>query len=241
MDANHRPWKGSARSTRGNVTDCLAPSHQHHVGAAPDSSASVWIAIRALRQSTGDLSVNADCGIGDTLIHIMVQRGRKSIGTILERYRGRHHLQTTVTRSTPCYRLLFLSEGVVLILLGVLAVVIPLIAGSAAISALGWIFLTSGLIGLATMFCARHLTGIFWSLVSAFLGIIVGVALIAQTDLYSALVGWPLTTTSGLKITLVLFFLIEGVASIVFASEQRSSVRWIWMLSSLDFHGTELT
>jgi uncharacterized membrane protein HdeD (DUF308 family) len=107
-----------------------------------------------------------------------------------------------------------------------------LIAGSAVISALGWMFLTSGLIGLVTSFFARHLPGIFWSLVSALLGIVVGVALIAQTDLYSALVGWPLGAMSYLKITFALFFLIEGVASIVFASEQRFSGRWIWMLSS---------
>jgi uncharacterized membrane protein HdeD (DUF308 family) len=139
-------------------------------------------------------------------------------------------LQTTATRSARGYQLLFLSERVVLVFLGALAAVIPLIAGSAVISALGWLFLISGLVGLATTLWAWHLPRIFWSLVSALLRILVGVALITQIDLYTALAGWPLATMGYLK---------EGVASIVFASEQRSRMiigSWVqWIVPNCAF------
>jgi uncharacterized membrane protein HdeD (DUF308 family) len=140
----------------------------------------------------------------------------------------------TVTRSIHDYWILFLFEGVALVALGLLAIIIPSIAGSAATLFLGWLFLVSGLIGLVTTFWARHLPGFWWSFVSAWLGIIVGAVLIAHRsqDLYGGLMGWPSATVGPLRMVLVLFFLIEGAASIMFASEHHRSGRWAWMLAS---------
>jgi uncharacterized membrane protein HdeD (DUF308 family) len=99
---------------------------------------------------------------------------------------------------------------------------------------LSWLFLISGVIGLLITFWARHLPGFWWSLVSALLAIIIGVVLIAHRsqDLYGGLMGWPLTTVGPLRMILVLFFLIEGGVSIMFASEHRRAGRWAWMLAS---------
>src|SRR5450759_1951360 len=97
-------------------------------------------------------------------------------------------------------------------------------------------FYPSGVIGLVTTFWARHIPGFWWSLVSALLGILVGAVLIAHrsNDLYGGLMGWPLETIGPLRMVLVLFFLIEGGASIMFALEHRRqfSGRWAWMLAS---------
>jgi uncharacterized membrane protein HdeD (DUF308 family) len=59
--------------------------------------------------------------------------------------------------------------------------------------------------------------------VSAVLAIIVGLVLNAHRaqDLYGGLMGWPFATVGPLRMVLVLFFLIEGGASIMFASEHR--------------------
>ena len=142
----------------------------------------------------------------------------------------------TVTRSIHDYWMLFLFEGVALVALGLLAIVIPSIASLAATLFLGWLFLVSGGIGLATTFWARYLPGFWWSLVSALLGILVGAVLIAHRskDLYGGLMGWPFETVGPLRMVLVLFFLIEGGASIMFAFEHRRqfSGRWAWMLAS---------
>jgi len=147
-----------------------------------------------------------------------------------------NRMQDTVTRSIHDYWTLFLFEGVVLVALGLLAIIIPSIASSAAILFIGWLFIASGVIGLVTTFWARHIPGFWWSLVSALLGILVGAVLIAHrsNDLYGGLMGWPLETIGPLRMVLVLFFLIEGGASIMFAFEHRRqfSGRWAWMLAS---------
>jgi uncharacterized membrane protein HdeD (DUF308 family) len=143
-------------------------------------------------------------------------------------------LPDTVSESIHDYWMLFLFEGVALVALGLLAIVIPSIAGSAVTLFLGWLFLASGLIGLVTTFLARHIPGFWWSLVSALLATIVGVVLIAHRsqDLYGGLIGWPLAAVGPLRMVLVLFFLIEGGASIMFATEHRRAGRWAWMLAS---------
>ena len=147
-----------------------------------------------------------------------------------------NRLSDTVTRSIHDYWTLFLFEGVALISLGLLAIVIPSIASSAATLFIGWLFIISGVIGLVTTFWARHLPGYWWSLVSALLGILVGAVLIAHksNDLYGGLMGWPLEAIGPLRMVLVLFFLIEGGALIMFAFEHRRqfSGRWAWMLAS---------
>src|SRR5664280_858699 len=133
-------------------------------------------------------------------------------------------------------RTLFLFEGVALVSLGLLAIIIPSIASTAATLFIGWLFIVSGVIGLVTTFWARHIPGFWWSLVSALLGVLVGAVLIAHrsNDLYGGLMGWPLETIGPLRMVLVLFFLIEGGASIMFAFEHRRqfSGRWAWMLAS---------
>ena len=79
-------------------------------------------------------------------------------------------------------------------------------------------------------------TRIWWSLVSALLAIVVGIVLIASKsqDLYGGLMGWPFEDVGPLRLILVLFFLVEGGASIMFAFEHRRqfSGRWAWMLAS---------
>jgi len=133
---------------------------------------------------------------------------------------------------------LFVIEGVFLIVLGGLAIYIPSIVNPATTRWLGYLFMASGAIGLVTTFWERQVVGFWWSLVSALLAILVGVILITNEtqDLYGGLVGWPLPFVTLVPIgkVLVLFFLIEGAASIMFAFEHRRqfSGRWTWMLVS---------
>lgn len=141
-----------------------------------------------------------------------------------------------VAKSLHDHWLLFVAEGPALIALGLLAIIIPSIASASLTVVLGWLFLVSGAIGLATTYWARRAPGVWWSLISALLAILVGVVLIAHKsrDLYGGLIGWPFESTGPLRLILVLFFLIEGGASIMFAFEHRRQFagRWAWMLVS---------
>jgi len=119
---------------------------------------------------------------------------------------------------------LFLLEGIVLIVLGTFAVLVPAVASVAATIVFGWIFMLSGLVGLISTFRARQAPGFGWSLFSAITGIVAGGVLL-----------WaPLQGVLSLTAVLIAFLFIEGVASILYALEHRkgSSGRWAWMLTS---------
>jgi uncharacterized membrane protein HdeD (DUF308 family) len=133
-------------------------------------------------------------------------------------------VQRAVASALHEHWVLFLIEGVVLIVLGATAIALPPLATIAATIIIGWLFLVSGVMGLLTTFWMRHAPGFWWSLVSAVLGIVVGLLLLAS----------PLRGALSLTIVLVAFFIIEGVASIMFALDHKRELsgRWGWMLAS---------
>ena len=119
---------------------------------------------------------------------------------------------------------LFLLEGILLIVLGSLAVLVPAVASVAATIVFGWILLLSGVIGLITTLRARQAPGFGWSLLSAIIGIAAGLVLLAM----------PVQGTLSLTAVLIAFLLVEGVVSILYAFEHRKGLsgRWSWMLAS---------
>lgn len=118
----------------------------------------------------------------------------------------------------------FLVEGVVLLVLGATAIVLAPLATVAVTILIGWLLLVSGVIGLFTSVWMRKAPGFWWSLLSALLGIVVGVMLL----------GSPMTGAVSLTIVLVGFFIIEGAVTIMFALDHRRvlSGQWGWMLVS---------
>src|SRR5580704_8959142 len=119
---------------------------------------------------------------------------------------------------------MFLAEGIILLILGLAAIVLPPIATFAVEILIGWLLLISGIVGLITTFRMRHAPGFWWSLVSAILGIAVGIVLLL----------WPLSGVLSLTMILIAFFVIEGIASIMFALDHKRELsgRWGWMLAS---------
>lgn len=119
---------------------------------------------------------------------------------------------------------LFLAEGIVLIILGTLAVLVPAVASLAATIFFGWILLLSGIVGLISTLRARQAPGFGWSLFSAITGIVAGIVLLLM----------PVQGTLSLTAVLIAFLFIEGFVSILYALEHRkgSSGRWAWMLAS---------
>jgi uncharacterized membrane protein HdeD (DUF308 family) len=133
-------------------------------------------------------------------------------------------IQRAVANALHAHWLLFLIEGVVLVVLGVTAIGLPPLATLAATIIIGWLFLLSGVMGLVTTFWMRNAPGFWWSLISGLLGVVVGTLLLAS----------PLRGAVSLTIVLVVFFVIEGVASIMFALDHKRELsgRWGWMLVS---------
>jgi len=133
-------------------------------------------------------------------------------------------IQRAITQSIREHWVLFLVEGIILVILGILAILIPVAASIAVTIILGWLFLVSGIVGLITTFWARHAPGFWWALISAVLAIAAGIVLLL----------WPVSGTISLTLLLIVFFVIEGVASIMYALEHKKELsgRWGWMLAS---------
>ena len=117
--------------------------------------------------------------------------------------------------------ILYLMEGGLLILLGVLAAFMPPWFG---ITLFGWLFLVGGIAGLITTFVMWHAPGFWWSLLSAVFTMGVGGFLFAQPEL-------GMVT---LFLVLVTFLILEGIVTIMFALDhwRELSGRWGLMLAS---------
>jgi uncharacterized membrane protein HdeD (DUF308 family) len=115
----------------------------------------------------------------------------------------------------------FLFEGILLVILGLAAIIVPPMAGLAVTIFLGWMFVISGVAGLALTFWARQMPGFWWSLISAALAVGAGIILLAK----------PAQGVFTLTIVVGAYFLAEGVATIMYALEHRRELsgRWSWM------------
>ncbi|HEX3498898.1 MAG TPA: HdeD family acid-resistance protein [Stellaceae bacterium] len=133
-------------------------------------------------------------------------------------------LQGVVAKTLHEHWGVFLVEGIILVILGAAAIIVPPLATLSVAIFLGWLFLISGITGLVTTFRMRHAPGFAWSLVSAILGIVAGIVLIA----------FPASGALSLTLVVIAFFAIEGIATIMYALEHKRELsgRWGWMLVS---------
>ena len=118
----------------------------------------------------------------------------------------------------------FLIEGIVLVIFGMAAIAIPLLASIAVTIFLGWLFLISGAVGLYLTFTTRDMPGFWWSLISAALALAAGIILIIQ----------PVAGTLTLTLVVSAYFIAEGITTIMCALAHRRELsgRWGWLLVS---------
>ena len=133
-------------------------------------------------------------------------------------------VRQAVATSLHEHWVLYLVEGIILVVLGLIAIVVPPIATLAVELLFGWLFLLSGIVGLITTFWMRDAPGFWWSLLSGVLGIAAGIVLLV----------WPLSGVLSLTLVLIVFFSIEGIASVMYALEHKRELsgRWGFMLAS---------
>ncbi|MGA9599202.1 MAG: HdeD family acid-resistance protein [Methylocystis sp.] len=117
----------------------------------------------------------------------------------------------------------YLTEGILLLVLGLLAILVPQVATLSVTIVIGAAFFAGGVAGLVSTFTGRRAPGFWWSLASAVLAIVVGFLLLVQ----------PISGAISLTFVLIAFFAIEGIVSILFGLEQRRYVStWGWMVAS---------
>src|SRR5262245_60831301 len=100
---------------------------------------------------------------------------------------------------------LFLIQGLLLVVFGLLAIGEPMVASLAVTLFAGWLFLFSGIIGLGGIFTAHRVPGFFWALITALLSIAIGIYLIWH----------PITGVVSLTLAVALFFAAQGISHII--------------------------
>ena len=118
---------------------------------------------------------------------------------------------------------LFLAEGILMMVLGLLAIAVPEVATLAITILIGWLFFVGGIFRTISVLQHRAMPGFAWSLLIAVLAILLGLILIVR----------PIAGVLTLTIWLIVFFIIEGIAAIFLAIEHRRHLpSWGWVLLS---------
>ncbi len=131
-------------------------------------------------------------------------------------------LREAIRETVKRYSLWYLIQGVLLVVAGVLALVYPIVASVAIVSLLAWILIVSGVLQGIGLIGASNVPHYWLQLISAVLAILIGVLLLRAPD-------------SGLLIMtvlLIVYFMVEGIAKVIFALTIRPFPNWGWVLGS---------
>jgi uncharacterized membrane protein HdeD (DUF308 family) len=132
-------------------------------------------------------------------------------------------LQQQIATAAHDHWKFLLAQGIVMIVLGLLAVVLPNVATLAVEILIGSLFLAGGLIRLFTLPRCRTAPGFWWSVVMAALAVLLGIVLLVK----------PAQGVLTLTMVLVAFFIAEGILAIAAAfMAHRPAGAWGWMLLS---------
>jgi uncharacterized membrane protein HdeD (DUF308 family) len=110
--------------------------------------------------------------------------------------------------------------GITLIVLGIIAVVAPVIAGGTVVIIIGGLML---LAGIGQIYQGWNETSGSSKLMSLILGFITALAGVL-------VLGHPLLGLSFLTLLLAAFFVVEGIWKIVVSFSYRPATGWVWML-----------
>lgn len=130
----------------------------------------------------------------------------------------RQAMRDTVKR----HSLLYLVQGGLMILGGVLALLFPIFAGDAVVVLLGWVLIISGIVQGISVLGARAVPHFWLQLVSVALSVVVGILFLSS----------PETGLLTITLLLIVFFMVEGIAKVIFALTIRPFPNWGWVLGS---------
>lgn len=120
------------------------------------------------------------------------------------------------------HSLWYLTQGVLLVAAGLLAVIYPVVSSVAVVVLLGWLLIISGIAQGVSLVGARHVPHFWLQLISVVLAVLVGFLLLRD----------PAQGLLTITLLLIVFFMIEGISKIVFALTIRPFPNWAWVLAS---------
>ena len=116
----------------------------------------------------------------------------------------------------------FLAFGIILIILGALAIGLPWVVGLSISILIGAILVGGGLVHMVHAFGSRSWKGFFLSLLIAILYLAIGLLMIFR----------PLVGAMSLTLLLGVYFTVDGVFKIALAFRHKPLPNWGWILFS---------
>ena len=120
------------------------------------------------------------------------------------------------------HSLWYLLQGILMMIAGVVALIFPLFSSVAVVLMLGWLLIISGVVQGISLIGATNVPHFWLQLISVVLSILIGFMFL--NDPGGGLVA--------LTLLLVIFFIVGGMARIVFALTIRPFPDWGWVLAS---------
>ena len=120
------------------------------------------------------------------------------------------------------HSVLYLIQGVLMVVAGLAALVYPLVSTVAIAFFLGWLLIATGVVQGISLLGAAKVPHFWLQLVSAALAIIVGFLFVRNPEL----------GIETLILLLVVFFMIEGISKVIFSLTIRPFPNWGWVLAS---------
>jgi uncharacterized membrane protein HdeD (DUF308 family) len=116
----------------------------------------------------------------------------------------------------------FTALGILMVVLGVGAILFPLLTTIAVKIFLGWLFIVGGIGQIIHSFSCQRWRGFFYNLLIGILYVVVG----------AWLAFFPLTGIIGLTVLLAFAFLIEGGLEVSMGVQHRPEQGWVWIVGS---------
>jgi uncharacterized membrane protein HdeD (DUF308 family) len=129
----------------------------------------------------------------------------------------------TDTANLRKYSTWFILYGVLLVVLGIVAILAPGVATLAFEILVGWLLLLGGAFGLfAVIASGRSAPGFWWSLITAIVCVLAGLSLLTR----------PLAGMLTLTIIVAAYLLASGVSHVIQALQYRREIpsAWTWVL-----------
>jgi uncharacterized membrane protein HdeD (DUF308 family) len=128
--------------------------------------------------------------------------------------------------STPAQPPVFHSRGwsifwgVLLIIVGILALLMPEIAALATVLTLAWLLIFAGIVEIVHAIQTRHRDGFGWKLAAGIITLLLGVAILA----------FPVAGIATLALWIGAFIFAGGIVRLILAFRVRPAKGWGWVL-----------
>ena len=120
------------------------------------------------------------------------------------------------------HSLWYLLQGMLMVVTGVVALLFPVFSSVAVVLMLGWLLIISGIFQAISLIGATNVPHFWLQLISVALSVVIGILFLRHP-------GEGLLT---LTLLLIVFFMVGGMAKVIFALTIRPFPNWGWVLAS---------